>query len=142
MLAISNPKRTINACNLFQWGPNMLAISNSKRTIYACNLFQQGPNMLAIIKILFSRDSSRNHSHVTLERFPTLQAYLVTIEKDCRHKQSDLDLRLQAYLVSFLSRLQAYLVPIIKIIATICYPALYGFIYIPDRMDLHIIFRL
>ena len=31
----------------FQRGLNMLAISNPKRTIYACNLFQKGPNMLA-----------------------------------------------------------------------------------------------
>ena len=33
--------------------------------------------MLAIIKILFSTDTSRNHSHVTRGRFPTLQAYMV-----------------------------------------------------------------
>ena len=32
--------------------------------------------MLANIEILFSRDSSRNHSHVILGRFLTLQAYL------------------------------------------------------------------
>ena len=67
-------------------GPNMLAISNLKRTIYACNLFEKGPNMLAIIENLFSRDSSRNHGHVTLGRFSALQAYLVPIERDCKHK--------------------------------------------------------
>ena len=27
---------------------NMIAISNPKRTIYACNLLQSGPNMLAM----------------------------------------------------------------------------------------------
>ena len=48
--------------------------------------------MLAITKILFSRDSSKNHSYVTLGQFLTLQAYLV---------------------------------PVIIIIATICSPALY-----------------
>ena len=37
----------------FQRTLNMLAISNSKRTLYACNLFQKGPNMLAIIKNYF-----------------------------------------------------------------------------------------
>ena len=55
----------------------MVAISNLNRTIYACNLFQKVPNMLAIIKILFSRDSSKNHSYVTLGQFLTFQAYLV-----------------------------------------------------------------
>ena len=63
----------------------MVAISNLNRTIYACNLFQKGPNMLAIIKILLSRDSSKNHSYVTLGQFLTLQAYLVPIEIDCEH---------------------------------------------------------
>ena len=67
-------------------------------------------NMLAIID---PRDSSRNHSHVTPGRFPTLQAYLVTIEKDCKHIWSVSDFRLQAYFV-----------PILKIIATICGPSL------------------
>ena len=33
--------------------------------------------MIAMIENLFWRDSSRNHSHVTLERFSTLQSYLV-----------------------------------------------------------------
>ena len=35
--------------------------------------------MLANIENLFSRDSSRNHSHVPLGRFPLLQAYMVPI---------------------------------------------------------------
>ena len=55
--------------------------------------------MIAITNILFSRDSSRNHGHVTQGPFSTLQAYLVPFERDCKHKQFVLDLRLQAYLV-------------------------------------------
>ena len=63
-------------------------------TKYACNFdnkgdliwmqyqFRRGLNMLAINEYLFSRNSSRNHSHVILGRFSTLLAYLVTIEKD------------------------------------------------------------
>ena len=58
----------------------MLAISKPKRTIYACNLFQKGPNMVEIIENLFTRDSSRKH-------------------RDCKYKQSVLAMRLQAYLV-------------------------------------------
>ena len=78
----------------------MLAILNRNRTVYACNLVRLGPNMLAIIAILFSRKfivTSRNHSHLTLGRFLTLQAYLAPFERDCKHKWSVLDLRLQAY---------------------------------------------
>ena len=99
MVAIIFKTRTNYACNVdnkgdlihvwmqsqFQRGLNMLAISNPKRTIYACNLFQLGPHMLAIIENLFSRDSSRNHSHVILERFSTLQAYVVPNKQDCKH---------------------------------------------------------
>ena len=51
-------------------------MQSQKRTIYACNLFQMGPNMLEIIEIVFWRYSIRNHSHVTLGSFSTLQAYL------------------------------------------------------------------
>ena len=81
--------------------PNMPTISNPQRTIYACNLFQYGPNMLVNIEKLFLRDSSRNHSHVILGRFSALQSYLVTIDRDCKHIWSVADLRLQAYLVLF-----------------------------------------
>ena len=96
--------------------------------------------MLAIIENLLSRDSSRNHSHVTLGRFPTLQAYSVQLkeiasiyspiriwivimitsifcsfyDQDCKNFWSR----------SFLS-LEAYWVPVIIIIAIICGPALY-----------------
>ena len=79
-------------------GLNMIAILVQKRNIYDCNLFQLGPNMIAMVEF-FSRDSSRNHSHVTVGRISTLQAYLVPIERgfkiarifgphcdhDCRH---------------------------------------------------------
>ena len=124
----------------------MFAISVLKRTIYDCNAFQKGPNMIAIIEILFSRDSSRNHSHVIRGRISTLQSYLVLFEKDCNHIWSVSELRLQTYLVAFiiiiaiifgplcnedcnhiqsllLLSLQSYLVPITKIIAIICAPA-------------------
>ena len=57
--------------------------------------------MLAIIEILFPEDSSKNQRHVTSGRFSTLQAYLVTTEKDCKHTWSVSDLRLQAYSVPF-----------------------------------------
>ena len=60
-----------------EWGPNMNAISIPNWTIYDCNIFQKEPNMIAMIQNLFSRDSSRNHVHVTLAKFPILQSYLV-----------------------------------------------------------------
>ena len=81
-------------------GANMLVISRTDRiclqsfsigTKYACN--QQNSVF-------------RNNSHVILGRFPTLQAYLVIIKKDCKHVLSVSDLRLQPYLVSSWSRLQ------------------------------------
>ena len=48
------------------------------------------------------------------QMFQCLQAYLVPIESNGKHKWSVLDLRLQAYLA-----------PLIKIITTISGPALY-----------------
>ena len=88
-----------------QKGLNMLAISNLNRTIYPCNSFQRGPNMLAIIDFLFSRDSNRNHSHVLLGRFSTLQAYLVPIGQDCNHIWHDSKLRLQSDLVPSVAKI-------------------------------------
>ena len=104
--------------------------------------------MIAMIDNLLSRDSSKNHSHVTLGQIFILQSYSVPIGKDCNHIWSDSVLTLQSYLVplvmkiafilgphfdhhcnhiwsSLLERLQSYLVPMIKIIAIICGPALY-----------------
>ena len=76
-------------------------------TKYACNLdIKRGPNMLAI--------SIKKDLHVILRRSSILQAYLITIEKDCKYIWSVSDLRLQGYLV-----------PAIKIITTICGPFLY-----------------
>ena len=49
---------------------NKLAISNPKWTLYACNIFQMGPNMLASIENLFLRYSNKNHSHVCKHIFP------------------------------------------------------------------------
>ena len=62
--------------------------------------------MLAIIENLFSRDSSRNHSHLTLGRFSTLQAYLVT------KFWSPSELRLQAYLVTFVIKIASIFGPL------------------------------
>ena len=89
----------------------MLAISIVMGTKYACNRFHLGPNMLAIIKNLFWRDSSRSDSYVTLGQFSTLQAYLVIIEKDCKHKWSLSNWRLQAYLVPIIIEVASILGP-------------------------------
>ena len=86
-------------------GPNMIAMSIPNRTIYDCNLSQLGPNMIAMIDNLLSRDSSKNHSHVTLGRISILQSYLVPIGKDCYHIWSDSKLRLQSYLVPILANI-------------------------------------
>ena len=67
--------------------------------------------MLADIETLFSRDSTRNQSHVPLGRFPLLQAYLVPIERDCNHIWSLFDVRLQAYLVPFETQIASILGP-------------------------------
>ena len=83
----------------------MNAISIPNRTIYDCNLFQNGPNMIAMIEILFFSDSSRNHSHVTLGQFSTLQSYLVPIGKDCNHMWSDPEVTLQSYLFPFVTQI-------------------------------------
>ena len=45
--------------------------------IYDSNPFKKGLTMIAIIEILFSRDLSRNHSHVTRKRILKLQSYTV-----------------------------------------------------------------
>ena len=89
----------------------MLASSNPKGTIFACNLFYLGPDMLAIIENLFWRDPFRNHSHVTLGRVSTLQAYLVPNERACKQIWSLSDLSLQAYLVPFIIEVASILCP-------------------------------
>ena len=61
--------------------------------------------MTAIIEILFWRDSSRNHSHVTLARFLRLQSYFVFIRKDCNHIWSVWDMWLQTYLAPFVAKI-------------------------------------
>ena len=141
---------------------NMLTISIPNRTIYDCNPFQKEPNMIAIIEILFSRDWSRNHSHVTRGRIPILQSYLVFFEKDCNHVWSDSELRLQLYLVryfikitlilrtrfdhhcnhiwsSLLNRLQSYLVLMVKNIAIISGPALYHLTHVASVIKFQLI---
>ena len=70
----------------FQWGPNMLAISNLKRTIYASQPLHLRPDMLAITRIALK---SRNYDfwpNFAKTDFRWLQAYLVPIERDCKHK--------------------------------------------------------
>ena len=98
MVAITIMTGTKDACNhdnngdliclqsRLERGLNMHAISSLNRTIYAWNLFQKGSNMLASIENLFSRNSSKNYSHVILGSFSTLQSCLVLFEKDCKHK--------------------------------------------------------
>ena len=113
----------------------MIAIPNPNRTIYDCNFFQKGPNMIAMIENLFSRNSCRNHSHVTLGRISTLQSYLDLIETDCNHIWSALDLSLRSYSVPFLSKLAIIFGPHIKIIAIINGPALYNSLKIPVISD-------
>ena len=61
--------------------------------------------MIAIIEILFLRDSCKNHSHMTLARYPRLQSYLVLIETHCNRIWSALDLRLQSYQVLSLAKI-------------------------------------
>ena len=55
MLAISNPKRTIYACNLFQKGPNILVTKGTK-CLSSCK--QLGSYMLAMSKIVLNRPKS------------------------------------------------------------------------------------
>ena len=86
----------------FRMGLNMIAVSISNRSIYNCNLYQLRPNMIAMIEKFFSRDSSRNHSHVIAIILQSpLQSYLVPIGKDCNHICSDWELTLQSYLVPY-----------------------------------------
>ena len=47
----------------------MIAISILNQTVYDYNLLQTGSNLTAVIENLFSRDSSKNHSHVALGRY-------------------------------------------------------------------------
>ena len=89
----------------------MIAMSIPNRTIYDCNLSQLGPNMIAMIDNLLSRDSSKNHSHVTLGRISILQSYLVPIGKDCNHIWSDSVLTLQSYLVPLVMKIAFILGP-------------------------------
>ena len=84
-----------------KWGPNMLAISNPKRTINACNLFENGQNMLAISKIVLR---SRDYDfwiiiakHIVRAKFEIASIFSLLWNLDCR---SILWPRLQEYSVS------------------------------------------
>ena len=79
----------------------MLAMKETVWTKYACNLPKE-----------FARDSSKNHSYVTLGQFLTLQAYLVPIEKYCKNKWSASDLRLQAYYIPILIMIASLFCPL------------------------------
>ena len=57
----------------------MVAIFFMTETKYACNLCQSGPNMIEIIQNSITLFSSKNHSHVTVERFLILQADIAII---------------------------------------------------------------
>ena len=89
----------------------MPAILIIKWTKYACNLFEYGPNMLAMSKIFLKWRDYYFWMNLAKTNFRWLQAYLVRIERDCRHISS-----------SWLSRLQAYVVPFVTKIASIFGP--------------------
>ena len=79
---------------------NTLAISNRKRTIYGCILFQYGPNMLAMSKIVLEL------RHVTMIFEPTKPKLINDdckpiwfLKRDCKHISSPLKLRLHSYWV-------------------------------------------
>ena len=140
------------------WGPDIIAMKVTKGTKYDCNFGRQtnqiwvqslqwgtnmkfilwmqsqlpiGSYMIAMIKNLFPRDSSRNHSHVTLHELQycnhiksQLGKIAITIRnwhsnhiwssfyQDCIHTRSSLR-----------SSLLSYLFPMIQIIAIISSPA-------------------
>ena len=71
----------------------MLAISIKKGTIYAYNLKSETD----LPAIVFNSDQICLQS----SKFLSLQAYIVTIERDCKHVLSVSDLRMQANLVPF-----------------------------------------
>ena len=112
MIAIVFMMRTKYYCNLYQRG------GITKRTHYECNNDKKGVQIWLqslskrttydCIDRIFIFASFVNQSHVTLGRFLTLQSYLVFFEQDCIHIRS-----------SFWPSLQSYLVPMIKIIASI-----------------------
>ena len=120
---------------IFMTGPNMLATLVTY--MYIC--LQSFSYACSYRKNLAARDFSKYHSHVPRGRFSTLQSYLFSIERDCMyspHAKFAWDLGLQAYLFSvfswfqayilpFVTRLQAYLVFGIKHIAIIWVPSLY-----------------
>ena len=110
------------ACNHDNNGVLLCLQSQIRNGPYMLAIFSNKDKMLAIIKILFSRYTSRNHSHVTLGRFPILQAYLVTFEKDCKHIWSVSDLRLQPYLAPFFIEIASIFSPLFIEIANILGP--------------------
>ena len=63
----------------------MLAILNPKLTFYACNIFQNGSNMLAMSKFALKSRDYDFWTSLAKTKFRSLQAYLVTIERDCKH---------------------------------------------------------
>ena len=88
----------------------MYAIWVSKGTKYACNLksktdhiclqfLSTGTKYVCKHWNLFSCDLSRNHSRLALGQFSLLQAYLVPVERNCKHIWSVLDLRLHPYYI-------------------------------------------
>ena len=120
----------------FQRTLNMLAISNSKRTLYACNLFQKGPNMLAMSKIdpewrNYDSDNSLENKILMIAsifgpHWKRLKAYIVRFKFEIARILSFLSNWDWKHIKSpFLSWLQVYYVPVIIIIATICGPTLY-----------------
>ena len=67
--------------------------------------------MTANIEILFLRDSTKNHSHMTLARFLRFQSYLVPIGRECNHIWSVSEFTLQSYLVLFVKKIAIIIDP-------------------------------
>ena len=91
-------------CSFWRWtahhGLYVVAIIFMTGTKYGCNHR----------KFIFT-EFAKNHSHLTLGRFSTFQAYLSLIEKDCKHIKPVSDLRLQANLVPFETEIASKLGP-------------------------------
>ena len=111
------------------------AILIIKRIIYACNLFQKGPNMLAIIEFFCE---IRPEIIITwlwdkLDAIATI--YSPFYNKDCKYIRSSFFYQDSRQLRSHLwPRLQAYLDPIIKIMATICSPPPIPMVFSPVKL--------
>ena len=81
--------------------------------------------MLAMSKIVQESRDYDSWTNLVKIKFLRLQAYLVSIEKHCKHIKSVLELRMKAYVVLFGIKIASIFVPRHKNIASICSPSLY-----------------